>query len=59
MEYMLRTREFCDRKQQNINRNLYSLVYVLYLFDKAATLNCDVTNGTNIYVFPFCSSVAG
>jgi len=61
---MLRSRDYCDRKQQHANSNLFSLVYVWCLFDKAATLLwswrvCDVTNGTKFYVFPVCSSVVG
>jgi hypothetical protein len=62
--YMLRTRDYCDRTQQHVNSNLYSLVYVRCLFNKAATLPwswrvCDVTIGTNFYLFPLCSSVVG
>jgi len=38
MGYMLKERDYCDRKQQHVNSNLYSSVYVWCLFDKAATL---------------------
>ena len=37
MGYMLKTRDYCDRTQQHVNSNLYSLVYVWCLFNKAAT----------------------
>jgi hypothetical protein len=63
---MLRTSNYCGRKRQNGNCDVYSLVYVCYFFNEAANYYSESSvvlkcvwrvKGTMFYAFPVFFSV--